>query len=301
MSAPKLHRQNDGWFRFNIGEFEATVLWDGYIHLGYDGLYPNADPAELTRLKTAHLLPDDHIPMDLNPVVVNTGDRLVLIDAGMGQTSTLFGTGMGNLLVNMRASGIEPEQIDTILMTHLHLDHSFGLITPDGLAAFPNAGLWCTTADWAEWTDESNVSRQTHHGPWTRGTLEAVAPYRARLHLFEPGEPLFDGVTSFGIPGHAAGMVAYIFESEGDKCVFSGDACHHQIYDPCHPEWFFHMEFDTDPQQGAVSKRAIMEKAVTEGIRFHGYHLPFPGIGDMVAREDGTFRFVPQPANPRLR
>lgn len=300
MTAPKLHRQNAGWFRFNIGDFEATVVWDGYIHHGYEGIFPNADPAEMARLQEKYLLPADHIPMDLNPVVINTGDRLVLVDAGMGQVSKMFGPGMGHLLENLRAAGIEPEQIDTVLMTHLHPDHSFGLITPEGLAAFPNADLWCTRQDWEEWTNKANLSRQSHHGAWTEGTLEAVAPYRERLRLFEPGDTPFEGVRTFSVAGHAAGMVAYIFESQGEKCVFTGDVCHHQIYDPYHPEWFFHMDFDTDPQQGARSKQAIMEKVVAEGIRFHGYHFPFPGLGDMVAIEDGTFRFIPQPVNPRL-
>ncbi|MBB5704491.1 glyoxylase-like metal-dependent hydrolase (beta-lactamase superfamily II) [Ochrobactrum daejeonense] len=300
MSAPKLGYQNAGWFRFNIGDFEATVLWDGYIHHGYEGIFPNAAPEELSRLQQKYLLPTDHIPMDLNPVVINTGERLVLVDAGMGQTSKMFGPCMGFLVSNMRASGIEPEQIDAVLMTHLHPDHSFGLIDENGQAIFSSADLWCARPDWDEWTNETNVTLQSHHGSWTRGTLEAVAPYRQRLHLFDPGDEIFHGVSTFSVAGHAAGMVAYIFESAGEKCMFTGDACHHQIYDPYHPEWFFHMDFDTNPEQGAASKLAILKKAVDEGIRYHGYHFPFPGLGDVQKQEDGTFRFIPQAVNPRL-
>lgn len=300
MSAPRQNRQNAGWHRFRLGDFECTVLWDGYIHHSYEGIFPNADPAEMARLKAEHRLPVDHIPMDLNPVVVNTGDRLFLVDAGMGRTSTMFGDKMGRLAENMTAAGIAPEQIDVVLMTHLHPDHSFGLIDPDGSATFPNADLYCTRTDWAEWTDEANLGRNDFRAPWTEGTLAAVEPYRSRLTLFEPGDRLFPEVTTFSVAGHAAGMCAYIFESEGARVVLTGDVAHHQVFDPYHPEWFFHMDFDTSPEQGAASKAAIFAKVVDEGIRFHGYHFPYPGLGDIVRVPDGTYRFHAEAVNPRL-
>ena len=218
----------------------------------------------------------------------------------MGRTSMMFGDKMGRLVENMTAAGIAPEQIDVVLMTHLHPDHSFGLIDPDGSATFPNADLYCTRTDWAEWTDEANLGRNDFRAPWTEGTLAAVEPYRPRLTLFEPGDRLFPEVTTFSVAGHAAGMCAYIFESEGARVVFTGDVAHHQVFDPYHPEWFFHMDFDTSPEQGAASKAAIFAKVVDEGIRFHGYHFPYPGLGDIVRVPDGTYRFHAEAVNPRL-
>lgn len=299
MSAPQKHDQNAGWHRFRIGDFECTTVWDGYIHHGYEGIFPNAPPEELLALKLAYRLPLDHIPMDLNPVVVNTGEKLILIDAGMGRKSTMFGDKMGRLPENMVAAGIDPAEIDAILMTHLHPDHSFGLITSDGAALFPNADLYCTEADWAEWTDPANLTRNDFRAPWTQGTIEAVAPYRNRLRLFQSGDAILPGVTTFSVAGHAAGMCAYIFESKGEKIVFTGDVAHHQVFDPHHPEWFFHRDYDTNPQQGAEAKAAIFAKVVDEGIRFHGYHFPYPGLGDMERVADGTYRFHAQAVNPR--
>jgi glyoxylase-like metal-dependent hydrolase (beta-lactamase superfamily II) len=300
MSAPVQGTQNAGWHRFRIGAFECTALWDGYIHHSYEGIFPNADPAEMLRLKKEYRLPLDHIPMDLNPVVVNTGDRLFLIDAGMGRTSTMFGETMGRLMGNMTAAGIKPEQIDVVLMTHLHPDHSFGLINPDGSKAFKNADLYCTETDWSEWTNESNLKLNDFRAPWTAGALEAVAPYRDRLKLFQPGAKLAPYLSTFSVAGHAAGMVAYIFESDEQKVVFTGDTSHHQVFDPYHPEWFFHMDYDSNPQQGADAKAAIFNKAIDEHIRYHGYHFPYPGLGDIYRAEDGTFRFHSETVNPRL-
>lgn len=301
MSAPFTNRQNAGWYRFRLGAFEGTVVWDGWIHHGYEGIFPNADPAEMARLQAEYGLFSDHIPMDLNPVVMNTGDRLWLIDAGMGPTVTWWGEGMGRLLPNLRAAGIDPADIDGILMTHLHPDHCFGLLDAEGRQAFPNAKLYVSDADWAEWTNEDSLKRSnSHHAPWTEGALKSVAPYRDRLVTFRAGDEIAPGISTFSVAGHAAGMVAFIFESEGQKMAFTGDVCHHQIYDPLHPEWFFHMEFDSNPPQGAEAKRAIFGKCVAEGITFHGYHFPFPGMGEIRDHGDGTWRFLPRAFNPRM-
>jgi glyoxylase-like metal-dependent hydrolase (beta-lactamase superfamily II) len=301
MTAPLTHRQNAGWHRFRLGAFEGTVVWDGYIHHGYEGIFPNAPAEEMARLQQAYRLPSDHIPMDLNPVVINTGEKLYLIDTGMGPTVTWWGETMGHLLPNLSAAGIAPEQIDAILITHLHPDHCFGLLDALGRPAFPNAEVYVSDDDWAEWTDQSSLRRtNSHHASWTEGALKSIEPYRDRVKIFKAGDRLAPELTTFSVRGHAAGMVAYIFESEGEKMAFTGDVCHHQVYDPYHPEWFFHMDFDTSPEQGAASKRAIFEKCVAEDILFHGYHFPYPGMGEMVDHGDGTYRFLPTLVNPRL-
>jgi glyoxylase-like metal-dependent hydrolase (beta-lactamase superfamily II) len=300
MSAPQLNTQNAGWYRFRIGDFECTTVWDGYIHHSYDGIFPNADPDEMLTLKQAYRLPLDHIPMDLNPVVVNTGDKLYLIDAGMGQTVDWFGPKMGRLLENLKAAGIDPADIDAVLMTHLHPDHAYGLIHPDGTPAFPNADIYCTDVDWAEWTSPDSLKLNNFRSPWTAGVLEAVKPYQGRIKTFAVGATLAPGLSTFSVAGHAAGMCAYIFESQGEKVVFTGDVCHHQVFDPHHPEWFFHMDYDTNPQQGADAKTAIFTKVVAENIRYHGYHFPFPGIGTLERVADGTYRFHGDMVTPRL-
>lgn len=300
MTAEFQNTQNDGWYRFRLGDWECTVVWDGYIHHSYDGIYPNADPAEMARLKKAYRLPEDHIPMDLNPVVVNTGERLIVVDAGMGETSTMFGNTMGRMQANMRAAGLNPEDVDVVLMTHLHPDHSFGLVTPDGKAAFPNADLYVPRTDWEEWTDEENLTRNDFKKEWTEGTRAAVAPYRDRVHLFEPGQEVLPGITTMSVAGHSTGQTAFIFENGGARVVFTGDVAHHQVYDPVHPEWFFHMDYDSDPEQGAKAKAEIFQRVVDENIQFHGYHFPYPGLGTIEAQGDGTYLFHAHPPTPRL-
>jgi len=301
MSASKKGTQVAGWYRFLVGDLECTAVWDGYIHHGYEGIFPNGDQDEIQRLKMAHRLPDDHIPMDLNPVVVNDGSKLILIDAGMGSYSDMFGTTMGHTVNNLHAAGINPDDIDAVLMTHLHPDHSFGLIDAKGNAVYRNAELYVSHEDWAEWTDEGNLERRDHKASWTKGTLAAVEPYRDRLKLFDMGDDLLPGIKTMSVAGHSLGQTAFIFESAGEKVVFTGDAAHHQVFDPVHPEWFFHNEYDSNPQLGANAKSEIFARVVDENIRYHGYHFPFPGIGDMERVQDGTYRFHGESVTPRLR
>lgn len=299
MTAPFQNTQNAGWYRFRIGAFEATVLWDGWIDHAYEGFYPNADLAERDRLIAEYRLPTPTFPMDLNVVAVNMGDRMVLIDAGMGRDIDWFGKDMGRLPETMAAAGIKPEEIDTILMTHLHPDHVCGLIHPDGSAVFPNAELWVSEAEWAEWTDTSRLTLNDHRGPWTEEAIRSVKPYLDRVKHFKMGDALFDGVTTIPGPGHSGGQTGFVFESEGDRIVFTGDIAHHAIFDPIHPEWAFHSEYDTDPALGAQSKEALFKMVVREKIRFHGYHFPYPGLGQIADAGDGTFRFLPDPITPR--
>ncbi|MZR13431.1 MBL fold metallo-hydrolase [Maritimibacter sp. DP07] len=300
MVAKRLNTQNAGWYRFLIGDFECTSLWDGYIHHGYEGIFPNADSEEMERLKAEYRLPQDFIPMDLNPVVVNMGDKLVLIDAGMGKYSDMFGETMGLLEENMAAAGLDPADVDIVLMTHLHPDHSFGLIKSDGSAVFPNAEVHVSRLDHEEWTDPANLDRNDHKKPWTEGTIQALKPYEGKIKLFELGEEVLPGVTTMSVVGHSSGQAAFIFESKGDQVVFTGDAAHHHIFDPIHPEWYFHMDFDTDPERGAQAKADIFERVCDDGILYHGYHFPFPGLGEIVPAGDGTYRWIGDQFTPRL-
>ncbi len=148
MVAPFRKTQNTGWYRFKVGEFECTAIWDGRLDQPYEGIYPNADPKELARLVKKYRLPIDHIPMDLNVLVVNTGRDIILVDPGMGTTSKMFGTGMGLMVDNLEAAGIDPDDVDLVLVTHLHPDHCYGLVGAGNAPTFKNARVGCTKLEW---------------------------------------------------------------------------------------------------------------------------------------------------------
>lgn len=279
MSDALQNTDNQGWFRFNIGDFKATVIWDGRMIYPYEGLYPSADPGELARLKAIFHLDDSRIPMDLNVLVVDTGRNLVMIDTGMGTTSGFFGDGLGQTMNNLRGAGIDPARIDHILLTHLHPDHCFGLVGADGEANFPNATVVMTHEDYDFWTNESKFPSDDPRALWVAGTIASLSPYRNRLRFVADREEVLPGIFVHMAPGHSIGQCAYIFASGEARFMSLGDILHHEVLHTAHPEWSVSPFLDTDPEMAICSRREVLHRAATNAYPSLGYHFQWPGIG----------------------
>lgn len=297
MSTKHLNTQNTGWFRFKLGEFECTAVWDGRLFQPYEGIYPNADPQELAKLKHKYRLPKDFIPMDLNVLVVNTGKHIILCDPGMGKNSTMFGEGMGFMVDNLIASGIDPDDVDLVLLSHLHPDHSYGLLSDRGTPVFKNARLGVARPEWDYWTDDAKLGVSDFRAQWVKGTIEAVAPYRERMLWVEDNAVLVPGVIAKWTPGHSPGHSAYLFQSSGSSLMSLGDCTHHAVYEVQHPEWYYSTNYDTVPDQAVASRFMIYNLIVAGNYQVMGYHFPWPGIGH-IEKRDGIFEFFPIIASP---
>src|ERR1043166_3329665 len=157
--APQLNTQVPYFYRFRIGAFEATVVSDGALPLGEPSAsFIGTTKEEVGKMLTEHFLPPDNVVLEQNALVVNTGDKLVLIDTGMG-ASTMFGKSTGKLLASLNAAGIDPKDIDGLLLTHAHCDHCWGIMGDDGSRHFPNAQIYMSQADLDYWTDEAKLSQ----------------------------------------------------------------------------------------------------------------------------------------------
>jgi glyoxylase-like metal-dependent hydrolase (beta-lactamase superfamily II) len=232
--------------------------------------------------------------MDLNVLAVNTGKEVLFVDSGMGETVKMFGEGMGHAQTNLRAAGIDPADVDYVLMTHLHADHAFGLIDKRGAAVFPNATFCVTKSEVDEWTDEEKLKLNEFRVDWVKGTIPAVASYRDRMQFIEEGSRIVEGVSVTMALGHSSGQCCYRFESKGERLMAIGDTAHHHIYDLAHPSWFYSMDYDSNPDQGASAKEKIFSEIVAGGYQLMAYHFPFPGLGKVV-RRGGAYAFFPTP------
>ncbi|MFC7541624.1 MBL fold metallo-hydrolase [Siccirubricoccus deserti] len=150
-----------GWHRFKIGEYEATIVSDGALPLGDPvPAFPASPKAEIEALLTSNFLVPNAATLEQNALILNTGRQLILFDTGMGESmgaaSRMFGPTTGKLLENMRAAGIQPEQIDMVVLTHAHCDHCWALVDANGNRNFPNAQVAVTEADLKFWTDDGN-------------------------------------------------------------------------------------------------------------------------------------------------
>lgn len=290
--APKLGTYAQGWYRFDIGDIEATIISDGLLDLGSaTGQFPAAPADTVTEIMKNEFLPVSPMMLEQNALVINTGDRLVLFDSGMG-SDTLFGPQSGRLLKNLAAAGIKPEDIDDIVLTHAHCDHCWGLVADDGALNFPSAQLHISQADLDFWTDEAKLKADGFVPKFVEGARRNLLPYRDRTHFVKDGQEVLPGVTALHTPGHTVGHNSFVISSGKATFLNVGDVVHHYALLFQHPEWEF--AFDSDPKLAARTRLKLFDFAATDEIPLIGYHFPFPGIGH-IRREDSAFAYVPAP------
>lgn len=288
--------QSPGFYRHAVGSFEVTALYDGYLYI---------DPAKLNGIRPGILPPllkrafTDEEPRGLtsvNAYLVNTGEHLILVDAG---TAKCFGPTLGLVPQNLRAAGYAPEDVDTVLITHMHGDHVCGLVTADGKAVYPNATVWAAEAEADYWLDQKTAAAapKNQQGGFTMAR-DSIAPYEAKgaFRRFKPGA-LMAGVTALDIAGHTPGHTAFLFQSQGHAFLVAGDIVHAHTVQFAHPEIW--AGSDIDPKAAVAARWALFAKLAANRWTVAGAHLPFPGIGHV--RKDGTgYAFVPVDYSPVL-
>jgi glyoxylase-like metal-dependent hydrolase (beta-lactamase superfamily II) len=295
VAAPKLRTKPAGWYRFSIGDFEATIVSDGHLTLrSATDEFPRAPKEEVRRLFDAEFMQADPMVLQQNALVVNTGRRLVLFDTGMGE-GAMFGTRSGRLLANLAAAGIDPGDIDAVALTHPHPDHAWGLIGAGGVRRFPNAEVFVSKVDHDFWTDEGKIAKSAENGipPLViTGARDSLFAYRDRLSFVEDGMQIVAGVTALSTPGHTLGHTSHLISSNGQNVLNLGDICHQHVLLAPNPRWEF--DGDTDAGLAVESRLRIFERAVDEELTLVGFHFPYPGIGRL-ARGGSGYRYVAAP------
>ncbi len=277
-AAPQQRTQAPGFYRTMLGDFEITALSDGTIDLDVAKLL--AEPAATTDAALARAFVKGPVETSVNAFVVNTGTRLVLIDAGAGP---LFGPTVGKLLANLRAAGYQPEQVDDIFVTHMHPDHVGGL-SADGQRVFPNATLHADKRDSDFWLSQANLAAAPEGMKgFFQGAMASVNPYVAagKYQPFEAdGEPV-PGIRTLASHGHTVGHTSYAVESKGQRLLVIGDLVHVAAVQFAEPG--VTIAYDSDPKAAERSRDAVFKLAATEGALVGAAHLQFPGLGHLRA------------------
>ncbi|MBY0335308.1 MAG: MBL fold metallo-hydrolase [Acetobacteraceae bacterium] len=298
-AAPLLGTAAPAWYRFRIGEFEATVVSDGHLPLGRPAEgFPTAPAAEMGGILRDAFLPADSVVLEQNALVVNTGRQLILFDTGMGESmgaaSRMFGPTTGRLLRNLQAAGFRPEQFDLVVLTHAHCDHCWGLVDAAGHRVFPNAQVAVAEADVRFWTDDANKRGPAFMEAFIEGAKRNLNAYRDRLVMVRDEQPVAPGVTAIAAPGHTVGHHVYAVTSGGMTVMNTGDLAHHHAIMLRRPAWEF--AFDSDPAQSARTRTRMLDRFATERHHVLCYHFPWPGLGH-VARANEGYAWVPAPMN----
>ena len=277
-AAPQLRTQAPGFYRTMLGDFEITALSDGTVDLDVAKLL--AEPAAKTDAALAKAFVHGPLETSVNAYLVNTGSRLVLIDAGAG---TLFGPTLGKLLANLKAAGYQPEQIDDVFVTHMHPDHVGGL-SANGVRVFPNATLHADKRDSDFWLSQANLDKAAADSKgFFQGAMASVNPYVAagKYQPFEAdGEPV-PGIRTLASYGHTAGHTSYLVESKGQQLLVVGDLIHVAAVQFADPG--VTIAFDSDAKAAALSRAAVFGMAAKDDALVGAAHLQFPGMGHLRA------------------
>jgi len=295
-TSPASSHQVAGVYQQRVGELLVTALFDGVVALGRQEIV-GIDPSRVTRALDGRFIPEGPkgLQTAVNAFLIRQGDHLTLVDAG---TAECFGPGLGQVLDNLQAAGVDPGEIDDVLLTHAHPDHLCGILDRSGKVAYPNATVWLSQADADYWLDPAS-EKQAPKGVRFAFALArtAVAPYQAagRLRAFAPGAALPGGAQALDTHGHTPGHVSYRFDSQGQSLLVWGDVLHFHGVQFAHPEAAY--EADSDRSAAIASRRAMLAQATKGEWWVAGAHLPFPGLGH-VRGEGAAYAWVPAEFSP---
>ncbi len=260
--------------RFMIGDFEVTTILAGTSPRENPQTIfgMNASAEEFAAVSEANFLSTAVSQFFFTPTVVNTGSQVVLFDTGLNGAA---------ITEALASAGYTPDQIDIVVLTHMHGDHIGGMMT-DGAPTFANARYVTGRAEFDHWAAAGN-----------EGFDASVRPMAEMMTFIGDGGDVVSGITGMAAPGHTPGHMVYRLDSNGSGLVIFVDLANHPVWSLARPDW--EVRFDADKAQAAASRRNVLGMIAADRIPAIGYHMPFPAVGYVAAGSDGAeFRWVPE-------
>jgi glyoxylase-like metal-dependent hydrolase (beta-lactamase superfamily II) len=295
-NAPVAGKQSAGVYRYKVGDYELTALYDGVVLRPIDDKFVrNVAFAEVQKALGDAFLPTDKLPIAFTALVVNTGSKLVLLDTGTGGQ---FGATAGSLAANLLAAGIDPKAIDTVVISHFHPDHINGIKSKEDAVVFPNAEITVPAPEWAYWMDDGKMSTASEGlKPNFLNVRRVFGNIAKDVKRYEPGAEVAPGVTSIAAYGHTPGHVAFAVASGKDSMLVLSDVTNHPWLFARNPEW--QAAFDMDGPMAVETRKKLLDRASADKMLVQGYHFPFPASGH-IAKGGKGYDFVPVMWQPAL-
>src|SRR5215217_4198629 len=282
-----------GSFRFGVGQFECVSVSDGALNYPPESLFSNVPLERIQEALRQLDLPTSQVMTPYTCLYIDTGQHRMLVDTGagdLGSHAAQVFPGLdhstsvtGLLLENLRASGVEPSEIDTVIITHAHPDHVGGTLNDKRVLVFSNAHYLISGEEWAFWnSDDATTKAPPFMVDAARRNLE---PLKDRLTLVEDASEAVPGVRAIATPGHTPEHIALSVASDGERLLHISDAVLYPLHLE-HPEWT--PVFDMLPEQASASKRRIFDLAAEEDALVFAHHFPpFPSVGHVRKGEQG--------------
>lgn len=289
-AAPMLGASRPTHYRFKLGEFEVTTIYDGAVAI--PKVHPifgkNQKIEEVQAYLTENHLPTDKMSISFTPVIVNTGKEIVMFDSGYGEERRAKGA--GKMAATLATAGFSPDQIDVIVLTHLHPDHVGGLME-EGKAVFPNARYLTGDVEYNFWSKKEHLeSSDKNMQRRAKAVHGNVVPLAEKMKFIKPGADVVTGITSVQAFGHTPGHMCYHIESAGKRFLIFADTTNHYVASLAKPDW--HCVFDMDAEAAVAARKKILDMIATDKIASAGYHMPFPAVG-FVEKKGSGYQWVP--------
>ena len=295
-AAPPADKQAPGIYRYKIGSFELTALYDGIWYRPItDKFIRNAPFAEVEHALDAAFMPHDKLETPFTTLIVNTGKKLVLIDTGTGGQ---IAPTAGMIGANLAAAGIDPKAVDQIVISHFHPDHINGIKDKDNALIFPNAEIMVPAPEWAYWMDDANLNAAPPDLKLTFLNQRRIfADIAKQVTRYEPGKEVSLGIVTLPAPGHTPGHTVFAVHSGDQSLMVLSDTAQHPAVFARHPDW--QAAFDIDGVEAVATRKKLFDRAAADRMLVTGYHFPFPACGHLI-KTSGGYEHVPLPWQPTL-
>jgi glyoxylase-like metal-dependent hydrolase (beta-lactamase superfamily II) len=279
--------QVPGLYHRRIGDIVVSAISDGHVNAAYEMM------RDISALDAEAILRGSFRPspprISVNCFLLHSAGRIALVDTGCGNT---MGDQLGKLPQVLAHAGVAVDDIEAILLTHMHPDHSNGLTTQEGVANFPASELVVSETDVRHWHDDSAMSvvSQRHRERFFLGAREQIKPYMNRRR--DASGEVFPGVTAIPLPGHTPGHTGYVVSSGHESLLIWGDIVHVPDVQVQRPE--VHVEPDSNHRQAVETRRKTFDMVATDRLLVAGMHMHFPGFLNLSGDAQRGYTLVPE-------
>jgi glyoxylase-like metal-dependent hydrolase (beta-lactamase superfamily II) len=279
-----------GVYRYKVGSIEVTALYDGIWKKPHDAAFIKNASVEETKAALAKAgMTTEYMPIPLTVVVLKVADKLIMVDSGSGvgqwQPTAV------SLPGNLQAAGIDPAKISTILISHFHPDHIFGLMEKGSNApVYPNAELVVNATEYKWWTEPGRVEKLPEARKPLGTRIQAAFPTWKNFKLVDGEKEVAPGIHLINAPGHTPGHSAFLLSSGDQQLMISNDTAYVPALLGPHPEW--QGAYDQDGPLAVATRRKLIDRVIADKISICGAHFPFPGAGTF-AKDGAGYSFTP--------
>ncbi len=285
---------NTAFYRFRLGNFQCISVSDGILNAPAAAFAGGIPAEKLKQALSNKFQPTDSLQINCNILYVNNGHNQVLIDTGNGGLAST--RAVGRLVTNLRLAGINPSNIDAIIITHAHADHIGGFTDKAGRFLFANARYYIHDVEYDFWTNPKARLPKLPAGEKLAQEMLSIAKkslglISKRVTKFSLGKEIIPGFSAINASGHTPGHVAIKITAKDASLIHVADTVHHFAINLSHPEW--QPVFDADPIQAVTTRQRILSQILTDRSLMFAYHFPFPGLGNIQTNNEGGFNWEP--------